>query len=90
LLALLQGLAGEAMAQSLRDAGAVARFNPIDLAHPASIQTFANAVRDQEGALHGLVNNGAIATNVAGMAFEDIEIDLWDKVMGVNAGFVFA
>jgi short-subunit dehydrogenase len=90
LLALLQGLAGEAMAQSLRDAGAVARFNPIDLADPASIQTFANAVRDQEGALHGLVNNGAIATNVAGMAFEDKEIDLWDKVMGVNAGFVFA
>ena len=75
---------GEAMAQSLRDAGAAARFHPLDLADPASIQTFADAVRDQEGVLHGLVNNGAIATNVGGMAFEDIEIDLWDRVMRVN------
>ena len=75
---------GEAMAQSLRDKGAKARFHPLDLADPASIQAFADSVRDQEGVLHGLVNNGAIATNVGGMAFEDIEIDLWDKVMRVN------
>jgi NAD(P)-dependent dehydrogenase (short-subunit alcohol dehydrogenase family) len=37
-----------------------------------------------EGAIHGLVNNAAIATNVGGKPFEDVPIELWDKVMQVN------
>ena len=31
-----------------------------------------------------LVNNAAIATNVGGAKFEDIDIELWDRVMRVN------
>ena len=34
--------------------------------------------------MDGLVNNAAIATNVGGKLFEDIDIDLWDRVMRVN------
>lgn len=65
-------------------AGASARFVPIDLADPASIEAFAADVRAHEGAIHGLVNNAAIATNVGGPTFDEIDIDLWDRVMRVN------
>jgi NAD(P)-dependent dehydrogenase (short-subunit alcohol dehydrogenase family) len=37
-----------------------------------------------DGTLHGLVNNGAIATGIGGIAFDEIDIDTWDKVMRVN------
>ena len=75
---------GEETTKALADSGARVRFHPLDLADPASIQLFADSVRAREGVVHGLVNNGAVATNVGGMLFEDIDIDLWDRVMRVN------
>lgn len=60
-------------------------FLPVDLADPASIDALGQAVRDHTGgALHGLVNNGAVATNVGGKTFEEIDIETWDRVMSVN------
>lgn len=56
----------------------------VDLADPDSIAALAAGIAAAEGALHGLVNNGAIATNVGGMGFEDIALDLWDRVQTVN------
>ena len=50
---------------------------------PILIVAFAADVQ-RNGSIDGLVNNAAIATNVGGMAFEDIDIDLWDRVMRVN------
>jgi NAD(P)-dependent dehydrogenase (short-subunit alcohol dehydrogenase family) len=75
---------GEATARALTDAGAKARFHPLDLGDPDSIAAFAASISLNEGSIHGLVNNGAIATNVGGKPFEDIDIDLWDRVMRVN------
>ena len=34
--------------------------------------------------LDGLVNNGAIATGIGGPMMDQIEIDVWDRVMTVN------
>ena len=45
---------------------------------------FARDVARHEGEIHGLVNNAAIATNVGGKAFDEIDLDLWDRVMRVN------
>jgi NAD(P)-dependent dehydrogenase (short-subunit alcohol dehydrogenase family) len=56
----------------------------VDLGDPASIDALGADIAATEGELHGLVNNGAIATNVGGMGFEEIEIDLWDRVQRVN------
>ncbi len=56
----------------------------VDLGKPNSIAALAADIAAHEGQLHGLVNNGAIATDVGGMGFEDIELDLWDRVMRVN------
>ena len=61
-----------------------ARFVPIDLDDPDSIQAFARDVAAREGEIHGLVNNAAIATNVGGKAFDEIDLELWDRVMRVN------
>jgi NAD(P)-dependent dehydrogenase (short-subunit alcohol dehydrogenase family) len=76
--------AGQAAANALVGRGAKARFVPIDLDQPQSIAAFADDVARQEGAIHGLVNNAAIATNVGGKTFDDIDLDLWDRVMRVN------
>jgi NAD(P)-dependent dehydrogenase (short-subunit alcohol dehydrogenase family) len=57
---------------------------PIDLAQPSSITAFAQDVAQHEVAVHGLVNNAAIATDVGGKTFDEIDLDLWDRVMQVN------
>jgi len=58
-----------------------ARFHWVDLRDPNSIETL-GAAMDQP--LHGLFNNGAIATGIGGIPFEEVDIDTWDRVMEVN------
>jgi NAD(P)-dependent dehydrogenase (short-subunit alcohol dehydrogenase family) len=75
---------GHRTSADLAATGAEVRFVPVDLAEPSSIEAFAEDVRKHEGTIDGLVNNAAIATNVGGKNFEDIDIELWDRVMRVN------
>jgi NAD(P)-dependent dehydrogenase (short-subunit alcohol dehydrogenase family) len=71
---------GRAVAASLD-----AVFQPVDLGDPASIEALGAAVGAATGgSLHGLVNNGAIATGIGGIGFEEIETESWDLVMRVN------
>ncbi|MEZ5751819.1 MAG: SDR family oxidoreductase [Paracoccaceae bacterium] len=58
-----------------------AAFVPVDLGDPDSITALAHGL---DGPLHGLVNNGAIATGIGGIGFEDIDLETWDRVMRVN------
>ena len=76
--------AGQGVADELANSGAQARFIPIDLNEPQSITAFAADIAQREGVIHGLVNNAAIATNVGGKLFDEIDLDLWDRVMRVN------
>lgn len=75
---------GAAAVDELRAGGGTARFAAIDLSDPTSIESFAADIRAVEGVVDGLVNNAAIATNVGGAGFEDVPIELWDRVMTVN------
>lgn len=75
--------AGETLAQ-VQAAGATARLIAVDIGDPESVAALGRDIAGAEGVLHGLVNNAAIATNVGGMGFEEIELDLWDRVMRVN------
>lgn len=60
-------------------------FLPVDLGDPGSIEAMAKAAGElTNGRLHGLVNNGAIATGIGGIAFDEIEIESWDRVQRVN------
>lgn len=61
-----------------------ARFVPLDLGDPASCAALAADIAGQEGELHGLVNNAAIATGIGGPEYDAIEIETWDRVMRVN------
>jgi len=74
----------EETTRELVAAGACARAVHVDLADPDSIQRFARDIALNEGKIHGLVNNAAIATRVGGALLEDIDIGLWDQVMRVN------
>jgi NAD(P)-dependent dehydrogenase (short-subunit alcohol dehydrogenase family) len=74
---------GRAVAQELGKM-TEARFVPLDLGAPESIAAFARNIAEHEGEVHGLVNNAAIATDVGGATFEEIDLDLWDRVMRVN------
>jgi NAD(P)-dependent dehydrogenase (short-subunit alcohol dehydrogenase family) len=74
---------GRAVAQELGKT-TEARFVTVDLNDPDSITAFARDVARHEGEIHGLVNNAAIATQVGGKAFDEIDLDLWDSVMRVN------
>jgi len=71
-----------ACAEVAAETGAL--FLPVDLAEPDSIAALAARLTSDVGPLHGLCNNAAMATNVGGMGFEDISLDLWDRVMRIN------
>jgi NAD(P)-dependent dehydrogenase (short-subunit alcohol dehydrogenase family) len=75
---------GRETTAALAASGASARFVPVDLADPKSIEALAADIGDNEGRIHGLVNNAAIATGIGGPSFDEIEIETWDRVMRVN------
>jgi NAD(P)-dependent dehydrogenase (short-subunit alcohol dehydrogenase family) len=75
---------GEAATRSIAETGARARFVAADLADPTSIEQLGQNIRAREGSIDGLVNNAALATEVGGAGFEDIDLDLWDRIMRVN------
>ncbi len=79
-LADIEVAEGEAVARKLG-----AAFLPVDLGSPDSITRLAEELAAATGGtLHGLVNNGAIATGIGGIGFEDVEIETFDRVMRVN------
>jgi NAD(P)-dependent dehydrogenase (short-subunit alcohol dehydrogenase family) len=75
---------GEQAAAELSAAGVKATFVPLDLGDPASIEALAAGISRNGGRLDGLVNNGAIATGIGGKTLDEIDIDVWDRVMQVN------
>lgn len=80
-LVLADVLAAEGRATA---AGLGARFVPVDLADPDAISALAADIAREEGAVHGLVNNAAIATGIGGPEYDAIAIGTWDRVMQVN------
>jgi NAD(P)-dependent dehydrogenase (short-subunit alcohol dehydrogenase family) len=80
----IDAVGGAQTASAIAATGASVRFLPVDLGDPASIEAFATDIAAREGALDGLVNNGAIATGIGGPTFDAIEIDTFDRVMRVN------
>ncbi|HKT16755.1 MAG TPA: SDR family oxidoreductase [Stellaceae bacterium] len=75
---------GSEAAATLSGAGHDVTFQSIDLAEPRSIETAVAQTADRLGGLDGLVNNAAIATGIGGKAFDEIDIETWDRVMDVN------
>lgn len=71
---------GRATAKSLS-----AEFVKVDLGDPASVTASGEAIAKLTGGtLHGLINNGAIATGIGGIPYDEIELESWDLVQRVN------
>lgn len=75
---------GIAVVNELQQKGYKADFVKVDLSDANSIKRCVTQSVEILGELDGLVNNGAIATGIGGIKLEDIDIDVWDKVMNVN------
>ncbi|MCT4353983.1 SDR family oxidoreductase [Streptomyces sp. Je 1-79] len=75
---------GEGAVAALRKEGVDAVFVRCDVADPGSVDGLAAAVRGL-GPLYGLVNNAALANGVGGREFQDIDVEVWDRLMTVNA-----
>lgn len=71
-------------ADAVGAAGHSCEAHVIDLGDPASIDRFATTLAGERDQLHGLVNNGAIATGIGGIGFRDVDIETFDKVQRVN------
>nr|WP_271210426.1 3-oxoacyl-ACP reductase family protein [Rhodococcus wratislaviensis]GLK35692.1 short-chain dehydrogenase [Rhodococcus wratislaviensis] len=74
---------GEDAAASLRADGVKAQFVRVDLRDAESVDAMAATVT-AGGPLYGLVNNAALADGVGGKPIHELDIDEWDRVLGVN------
>ncbi|MFD6530487.1 SDR family oxidoreductase [Streptomyces sp. NPDC060184] len=84
VVAELERERGERAVAALRADGIDAHFVRCDVADPASVADLAGAVREL-GPLYGLVNNAALANGVGGEEFWDIGVEVWDRLMAINA-----
>ncbi|MGW2839164.1 SDR family oxidoreductase [Streptomyces sp. NPDC001493] len=84
VVAELERERGERAVAGLRAEGTDAHFVRCDVADPASVADLAGAVREL-GPLYGLVNNAALANGVGGKEFWDLDVEVWDRLMAVNA-----
>lgn len=73
----------EPAASQLQAAGIDARFVEVDVADPSSVDRMAGVVT-ADSKLYGLVNNAALADNVGGKVFYDIDVADWDRITAVN------
>lgn len=81
VVAEIDAARGRAVAEAIEAGGGTARFEPVDIGDPASVERLARAV----GTPWGLVNNAGLADAVGGKYFWEIEVDEWDRLQRVNA-----
>lgn len=74
---------GERAAFELRGADIDATFVHMDVADEPSVQSAFEEIA-KLGTLRGLVNNAALADGVGGKPFHEIDVNDWDRLMGVN------
>ncbi|MFE7226375.1 SDR family NAD(P)-dependent oxidoreductase [Nocardioides sp. NPDC057577] len=73
------------LAQEVAAAGGSARAAALDVADPESWARAAREV-EQEGPLHGLVNNAGVSLR---LGIEETSVEQWDQVMAINLSSVF-
>lgn len=82
ILADVQDDPGEAMAQSIRDAGGDAHYRHLDVADEANWKRVVDDIASEFGALHILVNNAGVA--LRGGRVTNTSLDDWNRVLSVN------
>jgi NAD(P)-dependent dehydrogenase (short-subunit alcohol dehydrogenase family) len=77
---------GEETAELLRKRGGKAHFRKLDVSDRIAVSTLAEAIYDEFGPLHGLVNNAGVA--IAHTAF-DCSDEVWRKTLQINLDGVY-
>jgi 3-oxoacyl-[acyl-carrier protein] reductase len=91
VVADIDGQGAEAVAASLGESGHDALAVATDVSQPESTDTMARLTMERFGRIDGLINNAAIYQRpaVTRGPFEEIPVDEWDRLMGVNLRGVF-
>ncbi len=75
---------GRNTVEELNKGGGDSIFIPMDLLKPESVAAMGATLEKHWGRVDGLVNNAALATGLGGKRIENIDIEVWDRVMDVN------
>jgi len=84
IIAEQNGERAEAVAAEIARAGGQAQAIQTDVADPVSLQRMISAVEDAYGRVDILINNAAIFSTLEMMPFEQIPLDVWERVLRVN------
>lgn len=74
----------DSIAREIRDAGGKAIHCPTDLADEDSVRGAAEQSVAALGGIDILVNNGALFTQLERKAFDEIDVEEWDRVSSIN------
>ena len=87
----IDGQGADAVAASLGEAGHDALAVTTDVSQPESTDTMARLTMEKFGRIDGLINNAAIYQRpaVTRGPFEEIPVEEWDRLMGVNLRGIF-
>lgn len=83
-VAVVDLLDGSAAAAAAKKAGGDAAAFATDISDEAACRKLVSDVTARFGGLHILINNAAVFGQLKPQPFEEIPVDLWDKVFAVN------
>ena len=75
---------GGSLVGQIRESGVDAFQVPTDVSEEAAVQALVRSTLDRCGQIDILVNNAALYSTLPLVGFQDIDVDLWDRVMAVN------
>ena len=75
---------GAAVTASIGDSGGSCCEIPTDVSDEAAVERLVATVLSRYGRIDILINNAAVFASLPPAEFQDIEVDLWDRVMAVN------
>lgn len=75
---------GRNTVEELNRGGGDSIFIPMDLLDADSVARMGTTLASEWGVVDGLVNNAAMATGLGGKRIENIDLEVWDRVMAVN------
>jgi NAD(P)-dependent dehydrogenase (short-subunit alcohol dehydrogenase family) len=75
---------GTDAARRLAAQGFDAEFVQVDVSSDESVRRMAEIAARGGADIHGLVANAGWANNVGGKAYDDIPVEVWDRMMAIN------
>lgn len=91
----LAGEGAQVVVADIADGSALAEevgglWHRTDISEPASIEALVAATTERWGRIDILVNNAAVYSTLPIARYDEIDLDLWDRVMQVNIRGTFA